>query len=119
MQNLTCHLQDYCFSAPAEDREARAVQPAGVEGLSRLGNCGKIVCFTIHVVNLHTCEIRSLMVLFQMIQQLISAPNYLPAHCTRDKMLKVVNIFFLLCVKDTRAETTGKLLYNIGWKAEV
>ena len=119
MQNLTCHLQDYCFSAPAEDRESRAVQPTGAEGLSRLGDGGKIVCFTIHIVNLHASELRSLMIHFQMIHQLIPAPNYPPAHSARDKMLEVVNSFLLLCVKDTRAKTTGKFLVNICWQAEV
>ena len=93
MQNLTCHLQDFCFSAPAEDREGRAVQPTGAEGLSRLGDGGKIVCFTIHIVNLHASELRSLMIHFQMIHQLIPAPNYPPAHSARDKMLEVVNSF--------------------------
>ena len=119
LQNLTCHLQDYCFLAPAEDREGRAVQLAGVEGLSRLGNGGKIVCFTIHVVNLHASELRSLMIHFQMVQQLIPAPNYPPAQSARDKMVEIVNSFLLLCVKDTRAKTTGKFLDNIGWQAEV
>ena len=106
-------LHKYCFSAPAEDRECGAVQPAGVDGdqLGRLGEWDdrQVVGLTLYIMMLDTSELSLIVNLSKVVQKLVSATKHHSAHCAWNEVMQIVHLLLLQGGENRGAHSTLKL----------
>ena len=112
-QLVSCILHKYCFSAPLEDREGGAVQPAGVDGdqLGRLGEWDdrQVVGLTLYIMMLDTSELSLIVNHSKVVQKLVSATKHHSAHCAWNEVMQIVHLLFLQGGENRGAHSTLKL----------